>query len=582
MADSRQLSPTSTLHDDRDQRQHAASAMEKVDLAERGTAVPYDGAGTAEHPYIVKFLDGEQANPQNFSKGKKWTITAVSAISTLCIAFGSSIVSAAIPELTTVFHKDLTVLTLSVSLYVLGFALGPLLWAPFSEQWGRRPIYIITYALFAIFNIPCAVAKNVETLLVCRFLAGFFGSSPLTNSGGVISDMFSASERALAVSLYAAAPFAGPVLGPIVGGFVIMNTKWDWIFWILVIFSFVMLFAGSLNPETYAPVLLRRRAAKLQAETGKVYRSMYDLHPMFAAPLPVKMKAALLRPFLLLIKEPICALFALYTACVYGMLYCFFGAFPLVYEYGRGWSPGVSGLAFIPVGLGMLGAIVANVFDNKRYVRKLIAGGGIPLVPEERLPLCCVAGVVLPIGLFAFAWTSQAHVHWIASMVFSAFFGFSMVAIFLSMLTYLVDAYLLMAASALAANSVLRSLFGFAFPLFTRQMFHAMGNSWALTFLAFVSLVLAPIPFVFYRYGAKIRAKSTFAHQHKPAAAAPAAPAPAAAPASADVSRTVTRTLTRDEIEREEVAMMDLRQTESRRGDAETLRKEGIDVDAQQ
>ncbi|POY72513.1 hypothetical protein BMF94_4339 [Rhodotorula taiwanensis] len=572
MADSRQLSPTSTLHDGDNQQ---SSSFEKAKLAEQGANAPYDGQGSAESPYIVKWLDGEQANPQNWSKTKKWTITANSAISTLCIAFGSSIVSPAIPRLTTVFHKDLTVLTLSVSLYVLGFALGPLLWAPFSEQWGRRPIFIITYALFAIFNIPCAVAKNVETLLVCRFLAGFFGSSPLTNSGGVISDMFSASERALAVSLYAAAPFAGPVLGPIVGGFEVMNVKLEWLFWTLVIFSFVMLVSGSFNPETYSPVLLRRRAAKLEKETGKTYRSMYDLHPMFAAPFAVKMKAALIRPFLLLIKEPICLFFALYMSVVYGLLYCFFGAFPLVYEYARGWSPGVSGLAFIPVGLGMAGAIVANVFDNKRYVRKLIAGGGVPLAPEERLPLCCVAGVVLPLGLFAFAWTTLPHVHWIASMVFSVFFGFSMVAIFLSMLTYLVDAYLLMAASALAANAVLRSLVGFAFPLFTRQMFSKLGNQWALTLIAFLALIMAPIPFVFYRYGPAIRARSTFAPSHKPSPpAAPAAPAPA----STDVSRTVTRTLTREEIEREEVAMMDLRQTESRREEEETLRKEGVDV----
>lgn len=167
--------------------------------------------------------------------------------------------------------------------------------------------------------------------------------------------MFSASERALAVSLYAAAPFAGPVLGPIVGGFEVMNVKLEWLFWTLVIFSFVMLVSGSFNPETYSPVLLRRRAAKLEKETGKTYRSMYDLHPMFAAPFAVKMKAALIRPFLLLIKEPICLFFALYMSVVYGLLYCFFGAFPLVYEYARGWSPGVSGLAFIPVGLGMAG-----------------------------------------------------------------------------------------------------------------------------------------------------------------------------------------------------------------------------------
>lgn len=168
MTDSRQLSPTSTLHDP----DHRSSALEKVDLAEKGSAAPYEGQGTTESPFIVKFRDGEQANPQNWSKTKKWyvsaffpayslalppvpyrppsrrsdgcshassntdtapfcrTITANSAISTLCIAFGSSVVSAAIPDLTVIFHKDLTVLTLSVSLYVLGFALGPLLYVP--------------------------------------------------------------------------------------------------------------------------------------------------------------------------------------------------------------------------------------------------------------------------------------------------------------------------------------------------------------------------------------------------------------------------------------------------------------------
>lgn len=140
-----------------------------------------------------------------------------------------------------------------------GFALGPLLWAPFSEQWGRRPVFIgcvrlrtvrlfacrhrltstssrSTYFLFALFNIPCALAKNIETLLICRFLAGFWGSAPLVLSGGVIGDMFSASDRALAMSLFALAPFAGPVLGPIAGGFIGENVSWRWLFWVLTIF----------------------------------------------------------------------------------------------------------------------------------------------------------------------------------------------------------------------------------------------------------------------------------------------------------------------------------------------------------
>lgn len=191
---------------------------------------------------------------------------------------------------------------------------------------------------------------------------------------------------------------------------------------------------GTFNPETYAPVLLRRRAAKLSAADGKVYRSMYDLHPMFAAPFATKMKAALLRPFVLLFKEAIVLAFSIYAAFVYGILYLFFGAYPIVYQQERGWSPGIGGLPFIAVGVGMLLAVAANIYDNKRYVRNLIANGG-SLPPEARLPLCCVGGVVLPIGLFWFAWTTLPQVHWIASVLAGVPFGFGMVAVFLAMMS---------------------------------------------------------------------------------------------------------------------------------------------------
>lgn len=227
----------------------------------------------------------------------------------------------------------------------------------------------------------------------------------------------------------------------------------------------------------------------------------------------------------------------------------------------------------------MVLAVVANVYDNKRYVRKLVAAGGVPLPPEARLPLCCVGGVVLPIGLFAFAWTTLPRVHWIASVIFALPFGFGMVAVFLSMMSYLVDAYLLLAASALAANAVIRSLFGFAFPLFTHDMFEGMGTQWALTLIAFIALLLAPIPFVFYIYGARIRQNSSFAPGHKPAAAAPAKEEEK----DAHLERQSTRHSTRQEIEADEVAMMDLRQVESIQEEQALERRKGMQqvVDSQ-
>ncbi|BGP14481.1 hypothetical protein JCM10213_004603 [Rhodosporidiobolus nylandii] len=538
------------------------------DLMEKGQAVPYDGEGTEASPYVVKWAECDPENPMEWRGSAKWLITANAALSTLCVAFASSVYSGGLQDYLNYFEgSTVTVITLGISLFVLGFAVGPLLWAPFSEAFGRRAVFIPTYFLFAVFHIPCALAKNIETLLICRFLAGFWGSAPLTNSGGIISDLFSASERALAMSLFALAPFAGPVLGPIVGGFLGLTASWRWIFWLLTIFSGLMWVLGAMIPETYAPVLLRRRAAKLSAETGMVYRSMFDLHPAFAAPLSEKLKAALVRPFYLLFKETIVLLFSIYAAFIYGALYLFFVAFPVFFQQELGWNQGVGALPFISVGIGMVLAVAANAYDNKRYVKNLIANGG-SLPPEARLPLCCIGGAVLPIGLFIFAWTTKTSVHWIVPIIFCVPFGFGMVSIFLSMMSYLIDTFLFLAASALAANAFLRSLFGFAFPLFGRPMFEGMGTNWALCLIAFVSLALAPVPFVFYKYGAAIRARSKLASGHKPAPA----PAPAAPAAEGEG---LARRITREEQQAEEIANMDLAQVESRREEREKEMREG-------
>ncbi|GAA5853949.1 hypothetical protein JCM5353_002308, partial [Sporobolomyces roseus] len=486
------------------------------------------------------------------------------------VAFASSVYSGGLRQFIVFFGVDVEVVTLGLSLFVLGFAFGPLLWAPFSEQWGRRNIFLISYLPFVLFNIGCARAQNIETLLICRFFAGFFGSSPLTNSGGIISDMFNPAERALGISIFALCPFGGPILGPIVGSFIGITTSWRWLFYVLVIFSFIMFCLGFLNPETYAPVLLRRRAAKLQKETGKIHRSQFDLHPMFAAPLATKMKTAIARPFVLLFKELIVLLMSLYAAFIYGILYLMFGAFPIVFQQDRGWSAGLASLPFIGVGLGMITAVIINVFENKRYVKNLIANGG-SLPPEARLPLCCFAGVVLPVGLFWFAWTTQPSVHWIVPVIASFPFGLSMVLVFLTMFSYLIDVYYVFAASALAANAVLRSLLGFAFPMFTRIMFNRLGTQWALTLLAFLSVLFAPIPFIFYYYGARIRAHSTFAPGHTPAATpAPSAPATAAPSAAPSTHRSSHETV------RDMQAELDLGEEVDRQDEITQEKKQGV------
>ncbi|KAB5570740.1 major facilitator superfamily domain-containing protein [Coniochaeta sp. 2T2.1] len=469
----------------------------------------YPGHGTAESPYLVDFLLEDAHNPLLFPAWKKWMITLLQAIATLAVAFVSTAFSGGIKEVMMTFKIDTEVAILGISLFVLGFAIGPLLWAPLSEFYGRRLLFFITYAALTAFNAGAAGAQNIWTLIILRFFAGSFGSSPLTNSGGVIADMFHANERGLAGAVFAVAPFLGPCIGPIVGGFLGEAEGWRWVEGLMAIFTGVVwIVVTAVVPETYAPVLLRKRAAKLSKITGKVYMSRADFSNKKT--MSAQFKVALQRPWVLLFREPIVLLTGIYIAIIYGTLYMLFAAFPIVFQQYRGWSAGVGGLAFIGVAVGMMIAVVYAAFDNKRYQAVARAcGGAAP--PEARLPPAIIGSVLLPVGLFWFAWTCQPSIHWVVPIIASGFFACGLVLVFLSLLNYLIDSYVLYAASVLAANAVLRSLFGAAFPLFTTYMYRNLGLHWASSIPAFLALACMPFPYLFWKYGGRIRMKCKFA-----------------------------------------------------------------------
>jgi hypothetical protein len=279
----------------------------------------------------------------------------------------------------------------------------------------------------------------------------------------------------------------------------------------MAIFTGVLwLICAFIVPETYAPVLLRQRAAALTKKTRQVYESKTD-HEKGTASVGSAFKIALTRPWVLLFREPIVLLLSIYMAIIYGTLYMLFGAFPIVFQQGRGWSQGIGGLAFVGVAVGMIAAVIYSILDNKRYNRVIEASDSGIAPPEARLPPAIVGSVVMPVGLFWFAWTNSPSIHWIVSIMAGAPFGFGMVLVFLYIMNYLIDAYLIYAASVLAANSVLRSLFGAAFPLFTSYMYANLGIHWASSIPAFLALACVPFPFLFYKHGATIRQRCKFA-----------------------------------------------------------------------
>lgn len=470
----------------------------------------YPGSGTEEDPYAVTWIPNDPRNPMNFSDTSKWAITILVSFVTLAVALVSSAYSGGMGQIIAQFGVEEEIVILGVSLFVLGFAIGPLIWAPLSEIFGRRHIFTFSYAFLTAFNAGAAGSQNIQTLIILRFLAGCFGSSPFGNAGGTIADMFPASKRGIAVSLFAAAPFLGPTIGPIIGGFLATGAGWRWVEGFLAVFSGVLwLCIIFLLPETYAPVLLRRRAAKLSELTGKVYRSKLDIE---RGPIPMgkTLKTALSRPWILLFREPIVLLFSIYMAIIYGTLYMLFAAYPIVFQEVRGWSEGVGGLAFLGILVGMVLAVIYTFPENMRYAKKC-GETTDRLPPEVRLPPSMVGGIALPIGLFWFAWTNSPSIHWMASIAAGAPFGFGMVLIFLSVFNYLIDSYTIFAASVLAANSALRSLFGMAFPLFTTYMYRNLGIHWASSIPAFLSVLCVPLPFIFYKYGAQIRQRCTYA-----------------------------------------------------------------------
>ncbi|PMD34299.1 MFS general substrate transporter [Hyaloscypha variabilis F] len=475
----------------------------------------YAGNGTDDDPYIVDYLDNDRQDALNFSKGQKWAIAVLQSLSTFAVTFASSVYASGIVGVMLRFDVSEEVATLGLSLYVLGFALGPLIWAPMSETYGRKSVFVISYTAYTAFSVAAACAPNITALLVLRFFASAFGSSTMTNTGGVIADMFSKAERGLATGMFVTAPFLGPALGPLAGGFLNETQGWRWILGLIAILGGVIWIPTMLaTPETYAPFILRCRARALSRMTGSVYLSRLDAGQP-PKTLSQELSISFTRPWILLFREPIVLLTSLYIAIVYGTLYMFFAGFPIVFQVTRGWSQGTAGLPFVGVAIGVCLATLAAGVDNKRYVRLCAAAeaDGCAVEPEARLRTAMVGSIVLPIGLFVFAWTTYPSVHWIVPIIGAMFFSCGLVMVFISLMGYVMDCYVVYAASVLAANSLLRSLFGAAFPLFTTQMYEKLGNQWASSIPAFLVLGCLPFPFLFHKYGPQIRSKCKYASE---------------------------------------------------------------------
>ncbi|PWN22235.1 putative FLR1-putative H+ antiporter [Microstroma glucosiphilum] len=477
-------------------------------------------------PYIVDWYGPDDPqNPLNWSQPKKAFVTSLLCYLTFSVYAGSSIVTPGLEDFAAKHQVGVVVATLSLTLYVLGYGIGPMFLSSLSEipSIGRNVPYILTLAVFVVLQVPTALISSTAGFFILRFLAGVFGSPPLATGGATISDMFHPKVRAPWIGVWGISCVCGPALGPLIGGFAFDGTNnYAWTIWpILFASGGALLLLIFTLPETSSTNILARRAARLRKLTGnKELRSQGEIIQANMTGKEIAMMT-LVRPFLLTILDPMVLLLNLLIGLVYAILYVWLEAFPIVYvEAVYTFNYGEMGLAFLSILVGAVLAFAAFLWYCKVRLEPMFDRKGGRLDPEDRLEPALVSLIFLPICLFGFGWTATASIHWIVPTIFAGMFSIGTFGAFQAVLNFLADAYPDYVASVLASNDLFRSIMGAAFPLFARAMFNnlqamngptAFPVAWGCTLLGCLTILFVPLPWVFYFYGPQLRKASRYA-----------------------------------------------------------------------
>ncbi|KIV97274.1 hypothetical protein PV10_01042 [Exophiala mesophila] len=485
-------------------------------ILSRPVAKPYRSGSISPNikPFLnkqgyVDFSPNDVENPKEWSSARRWYITTIAILLVVNATFASSSPSGCLVGIAEEFHVSQTAAGLVITLFLLGYCAGPLIFAPLSEFYGRRWVFYGTFSGYLVFNFLCAFAPNFGSLLVGRLLCGIFASAPLTNAPGVLADIWGPVERGVGMALFSSMTFVGPALGPLVSGFLQLTRSWRWNFYVLLWLGGITELMMFTMPETLPSAVLINKARRLRATGIPEYRELQAPAEAQGRDLKDMFKISFTRPWQILF-DTISLLVALYVTVVYILLYMLFTIYPIVFQQKRGWNAGVGQLPLIGTAIGgCLGGLIAYAF-SRRDKRKMDAG--IPRKPEDRLPLAMGGGILFAVTMFWFGWTANFNsIHWFVPTLAGTILSTSILLIFVAYLNYLTDTYLMYTASAMAANTICRSAGGAAAPLFTRSMFEALGVGGGGSLIGGFAILLAPIPFVFYRYGEQIRRRSRFA-----------------------------------------------------------------------
>ncbi|KAJ9633931.1 hypothetical protein H2199_009180 [Coniosporium tulheliwenetii] len=445
-----------------------------------------------EDPNLITWSgDDDPTNPLNWPRSRKWAATLIVSCFTFISPVSSTFVAPALPVIANEFNITSSIQqALVMSIFLLAYAIGPFVLGPLSEIFGRVVVLQWSNMFYLVFNTACGFAQTKEQMMALRFLSGLGGSAPQALGGGVLSDCWRTEERGKAIAIYSLAPFVGPAVGPIIGGFIAEGTTWRWIFWVVSIADALVQVLGFLFlKETYAPKILAVKAKQLRHQTGN-----NALHTQWQNPdhsFAKILRKNLVRPFIMLFTQPCIQALAFYRAFLYGLMY-------LVLNY-------------LSLGIGFIIGLQICAPINDRIYCALKTRYNSPGRPEFRVPLMLPGGLLVPIGLFIYGFTANPSIHWIIPNIGAVIFATGLIIGFQCAQAYVVDAYTRYAASATGAAAFLRTMAGFSFPLFAPAMYDKLGIGWGNGLLAFLSLgfgIIAPV--LLWRYGVALRARSTY------------------------------------------------------------------------
>ncbi|KAJ5793804.1 hypothetical protein N7457_000403 [Penicillium paradoxum] len=458
---------------------------------------------------LVEFPEDSPKSPPNWSFNKKFYNAVVALFIVLNSGIAAGLPSNAVPTIMQDFQQSGDQQkVLPTAVFLIGYVVGPLPFSPLSETIGRKPVLLFSFTVFVLTTLACALAPNWSSLLVFRAIGGVVAAAPQTVVGGIYADLFSdLRTRGRAMAMYMSACSFGPVLGPIISGCSV-KYGWRWTFRIHLIMTGVTWLALLFMSETFTPVLLKRQAAKFRKETGSnryFSRQELNLDSKFTV------MQIITRPITMLLFEPIISSTAVYISFVYSLIFFYFQAYPIIFGGVYGFTIDKVSLTLIPIGIGAVSSGLVTLYFDVIYERAKKLGKEWTASPEwHRLPLSFIAGPCLTISMFWLGWTAQPSIHWIVPVLSGLLFGFGFQIIFISLLTYVTDAYKIYSASAMAASVIIRSIVGALFPLAADPLYKALGVSWATSLLGFISLACIPIPFILLRWGPWIRERSPF------------------------------------------------------------------------